>query len=118
MYGLPADFDPGFFVGQVLAQICLSENLFSFQFEDKTFLTLEGEYSCDTVGAPAQGGTRAVPEFDLALSRLVGRAVTKASGTRNGTLTLVFDNAMQLTCFDTAHYESYQISHRGRVIIV
>ena len=118
MYGLPADFDPGFFVGQVLVQVCLNENQISLQFEDKTFLTLEGEYSCDSVRAPGREGTRAVPEFDLALPRLVGQAVAKASGTRDGTLTLVFENAMQLTCFDTAHYESYQISHRGRVIIV
>jgi len=120
MYGLPADFDGDFLIGRTLEQICLNQNQIALHFDGDVDLTLEGEYTYRGVlsRADEKSAPLKVPVFDSNLAQFVGQVVMKATGTKDGTLTLVFQRDDRLLCFDTPYYESYQIRHGQRVIVV
>ena len=116
MYGLPADFDGGFFVGRVLEQVCFNENQISLRFDSDVGITIEGAYAYQDTPVAEDARTLHVPASSSSLMQLLGHSVSRVENTREGTLSLFFDNALR--CFDTPHYESYQIRHGARVIIV
>ena len=118
MYGLPADSDCGFFVGRVLEQVCFNENQISLRFDSDVGITIEGAYAYQDTAVAEDASTLHVPASSSSLMQLLGHSVSRVESTREGTLSLVFDNGHGLRCFDTPHYESYQIRHGARVIIV
>lgn len=59
------------------------------------------------------------PVASSSLMQLTGRTVASASGDRDGTLVLHFDNGHSITCLDpTDTYESYSIRLPDREIFV
>ena len=118
MYGLPTDLDLGFFVGSTLHQVCIGANELILHFDHGVSLTIESEF---LVGDPARGSEK----FDRprpSAARIVGlidRTVRRADGTADGTLVLVFDQDYRLEVHDSSsQYESYQIHHDSRIIVV
>jgi hypothetical protein len=118
MHGLPIDFDGGFFVGRVLQQVCFNENQISLRFDSDVGITIEGAYAYQDTPVAEDTLTLHPPASSSSLMQLLGHSVSRVESTREGTLSLFFDNGHGLRCFDTPHYESYQIRHGARVTIL
>jgi len=118
MYGLPGDFDGEFLVGCVLAQICFTENQITLHFDANVAITIEGPYAYQDTPLVEDPSTLRVPASSSNLMQLIGHRVSRVEVTREATLSLFFENSHVLKCFDTPQYESYQIRHEARVIIV
>jgi hypothetical protein len=117
MYGLPENFDASFFVGQTLEMVSFNANQLYLHFSGKITITVESTFSYQS--GNTQPATIRVPVKQSNLMQLLEHTVSKASGDRNGTLTLVFDNDDLLQCFDSSKsYESYQIKYGNRTIVV
>lgn len=118
MYGLPVDFDAGFFVGRTLEMICITAHQVFLHFDKTIRVAIESEYSLQTE-ASRRTPPLIPPELDPRLLQLIERKVTMATGDRAGTLTLAFDNGTILMCFDPSdQYESYTITRGKQTIIV
>ena len=110
MYGLPADFDSGIFVGRTLEMVCFAVNLFGLHFGKDIFVQVNGEYSLQ-MDPQSEPEIIEVPEFHAGLTKLLEQTISNASATRDGTLTLHFSGGAVFTCYDrTPGYESYEIS--------
>ena len=117
MYKLPTDFDPGFFVGLSLEQVCFSENQVSLHFGREVGICVESALSHVKGHEPVVAVE--VPLFESDLMLLLGHVVQRASASADGTLTLSFDNQHVLSVYDTwDQYESYKIHQGTQVIIV
>jgi hypothetical protein len=119
MYKLPKDFDGSFLVGRTLEMVCFGANQVFLHLGDGTMITIESSFQ-HTRGPDDRDAKKS--EMPIAVSdlmQLVGRSVVQAMGDKNGTLTLFFDNEHALKCFDdSSQYESYQIKHGGKIVIV
>ena len=119
MYGLPLDFDAKFLVGRNLEQICFNQNQIALHFDDDLSIIVESALSHESSQSLSDARVVEVPVSDSDLMQLLGFSVSDASGDKDGTLTLVFDNGHTLKCYDTSHeYESYKIAYRGHSRIV
>lgn len=119
MYGLPSDFDAKFLFERTLEQICFNQNQIALHFDDNISIIVESAFSHDGNQPPSETRVIEVPVSHSDLMQLVGFSVSDASGDKDGTLTLVFDNGHVFRCFDTSpKYESYKIDVRGTTIIV
>lgn len=113
MFGLPADFDGSFLVGLTLEMVCFNENQMYLHFSANTMITVESGYSYNSEEI------REIPVRESNLMRLLGSSVSRAYGDASGTLSLVFDREQVLRIYDISkQYESYSISHAGKVTIV
>lgn len=118
MYGLPKDFDGGFFLGSALEQICVSANTMSLHFNRDIMVTVEGDYSCREIAGSTAIKANRVPAFNADLTRLLEQIITDVAGSTDGTLELTFANGYRLAIYDTPQYEAYHIKHREHVITV
>jgi Family of unknown function (DUF6188) len=81
-------------------------------------ITIEGGYTHGHGEQVATAPTAFVPTSESRLMTLLGKTVSRAEGTADGTLTLWFGDGQHFRCFDRPHYEAYQIRHGMREIIV
>ena len=81
-------------------------------------MTIEGKFLHKKGAQTHLAPVLAVPTITSDLMLLLERSVSIASGSEDGTLTLVFDNRHILKCFDDRHYESYRIKNGDEEIIV
>jgi hypothetical protein len=119
MYGLPANFDGSIFVGRFLEQICFTENQVALHFDDAISIVIGSSFSYETSQPQSTIILAKMPLVESNLMQLLGFAVAKAFGDKDGTLTLRFENNHIFKCFDdSCQYESYAIYHNGEEIIV
>lgn len=119
MYGLPMNFSATFLNGRTLEQICFNQNQISLHFDSEVTITIESAFAHQQPESEEEVKLLEVPVLQSDLMQLLGRSVSRASGTDDGTLVLVFENGHTLKCFDTSReFESYQIRHGTSVIIV
>ena len=97
-------------------------NQISLHLDDDIRVVIMGQFSLDGAGTSVEGeGDEAVHSTSTArhqLARLVGTRIVKASGTRDGTLSLQCESGDVLRLFDTPMYEAYSISNRGQLLII
>lgn len=132
MYGLPDNIDLSFLSGVDLIEIRVGQFQVRLEFEDSAAISVRGTLlialegtgctpepiSCDE-GIAQTANTGAVCTTLCKLISLVGRKVIGINRVPDGTLTLRFENEAQVTILDSNHgYESYEISHGERTIIV
>ena len=116
MYGLPDDFDPQPFVGRELAEVAFFTNIVNFRFV-LNYVDSQADITVTTESAfvfrrnsGTEGLRYEVPVHSSEVMESIGKVVVSASGTRDGTLTLTFDNGMIIQFIDDqAPYESYVI---------
>jgi len=118
MYGLPKDHDASFLVGHTLEMICFTENTISFHFGDKIIITVEGVFSYQESKDDRDIELIEVPVKESNLMYLMGKEVSHAQCSEDGTLSLQFNNGHVLRCHDTPHYESYKIARGDEEIII
>ena len=118
MYGLPQDFDFSIFSGRVLEQVCFREYQIALLFDQDVSVTVEGTFAHLAPDGTRQPGTTEFPVVASSAMALVGRRISVAKGTGDGTLSLLFDNGEQFVCYDTPGYESYHVVVRGKTTIV
>lgn len=118
MYGLPPDFDPGFFVGAELVQVCIGASDLILNFEPDVSLTITSSVAY----APAVGAARNfenLADAGRAISVLLGESITSAEAAGGGTLRLGFRSGAAIDIFDDSdQFESYLVKHGQQVIVV
>ena len=119
MYGFPIDLDPGVFVGRTLEQFTMSVNTVFFWFDVDLTITVTGRYEYRTsTGEIITASAEELPET-TGLPRLVGKTVTAARASSDGTLSLEFESSAGLDIVeDTPQYECYIIKYRDRQFII
>lgn len=119
MFGLPKDFDGSIFLSRTLEQICLNENTIYFHFDRGIFISVESAYSYFEADLVSDDQLTEVPKFDANVLRLLGKSIRRATGSSDGTLSLVFETGQMLKIFDTSdQYESYKMDFDNKTIIV
>lgn len=118
VYGLPADIDLSFLVGTTLTQVCMGQNEFILNFDTGTSIMV-----ASTVRL--HGSTTDATEIDSAveagkiLTAELGASVESASGTEDGTTTIVWSTGTVLSVLDTwPDFESYTITHGSTILVV
>ena len=118
MYGLPKNIDLTFLLGKQLHQVCIGSNDLILKLDDHIIITV-------TSGCAYQSNnneTTSVEHYPTSASlicQLLDSSVVEAQGQENGTLSLKFSNCDTLIIYDDSkQYESYQIKHNERLIIV
>ena len=119
MYGLPENFDGSFLIGRNLEMICFNANQIYLHFDGQVTITIEGTFSHQHAQSESDTAVISVPVSQSDLMQLLEHQISAISGDKDGTLTLVFDDGQILRCYDQfPDYESYQIRHGDKVIIV
>ncbi len=122
MYGLPEDLDLSFFIGKRLDTITFAEFVMHFNFEGNVSVTLESSFQHQRrldVEKHWFGVQQSVPVAHSGVMQLVGRSVLSATGDKEGTLTLTFDDGQVLCLFEERKpYESYQITEGENLYVV
>ena len=118
MYGLDPAIGISFIQGRELIQVAVGRYQVQFNFDQNVRISAERKYEYQSKGEIAEwepaGTNGAAPVL-----RLLGAKVTRARGTKEGTLTLEFDNGDALVFYDTSdRYESYTITRPGTTIVV
>src|SRR5258708_11362733 len=109
MYGLPKDFDGASLVGRSLQQICFGQYEISLRFDENLMIQVESSLRYQDRSALAPE-TIELPALQSNLMQLLGHSIAKASGDKQGTLTLEFEDGQILQCLEeSSPYESYQI---------
>ena len=118
MNGIPADFDPSFFVSREVEQITMAINQVAIWFgEDAGIIAENGFEFTREDGSKTNIGTN--PPVDIPLGILLGRRVTSASVAEGKTLRLIFEGGAQLSyADDSAEFECFHVLAGGREIHV
>lgn len=117
MYGLPSDFDSGFFVGRSIESITFSVNTVHVAFDESVSISLQSAFEYRVDSSPTI--RQQVPVTESKLMQLVGCVVSRSESQSDGTLTLFFDGQRLLRCLDdTPQYESYRIGNGDKEIYV
>ena len=118
MYGLPKEFDGKFLVGRTLEMVCFNQNQVYLHFDAKVTITVESAFSHQG----ARGEAIRLIELPVEVSDLMvllESSVSDVEGSKDGTLSLFFDNGHILRIYDDSpQYESYKIENGDAVIIV
>ena len=118
MYGLPPDFDATVLVGAELTQVSFSANTVHLVLDPDVQITIVGAFSLQ-VNAHMPLVLSSPPVDSSAIMALIGKRVSSAIGSRDGTLTLKFENGGTIFCLDDSEeYEAYTIQAHGKTIVV
>lgn len=114
---LPDDFDLGFLEGRELIQVSIGLYQVIFSFFQNLTISIEDRFVFDGPSGRAtwqQGETQAAAQTVALLGGRITRVLRRSS-----TIELQFDNSCSLSITPTdAPYESFQITHEGRTIVV
>lgn len=118
MWGLDPSIDLSFLLGRELLLVEIAKGTVAFSFDEDVKIMVEGEFQHHF----DKGYRRWRPgEIQTAAQtlNLLGSIVRDAVGKADGTLEIEFSNGERLVILDSSkEYESYQIIHRGPMIIV
>ncbi len=118
MFGLSANIDLSFLKSRELLQVCIGANEAILNFDGDISITIE----TDICYRSAKGdSTRFTDILHAAssLARLINSVVARVWREDPGTLLLEFSGGEIIELHDTSSkYESYQIRHGQRVIVV
>jgi len=119
LYGIPADTDLSFLVHKVLEQVCIGQNEAILRFGDDVSITIESDMSHASSAGEVTAIYKTIAPSAPMLVSLINCSIEKASAIPPGTLRLEFSNGDRLEIHD-AHsaYESYQITHGDKIIVV
>ena len=118
VFGLPANIDLTFFIARRLLQVCVGANEIILNFDDELSLTIESDIRHSTSAGEVRAFSSSV-KAAATLVRLIECTVETAYRIEPGALALRFSNGETLEVLDSnAEYESYQIRHRQRFIVV
>jgi hypothetical protein len=118
MFGLPPEVDLTFFDARELEQVCIGAHVVILNFDEDVSLTIEGDI-CHRSSAGAVTTFVSSASAASTLVRLINAKVLTALRIHPGTLSLQFSNGETLEVPDTnEYYESYQIRHGQRLIVV
>jgi Family of unknown function (DUF6188) len=118
MYGLDTSIDLSFLKGREMIQIAIGIHQVIFAFDQETRISIESEFRlvCRGGGFEWKPG---MPEAAAPSVRLLGAAIERVDGQKDGTLVLGFSTGDSLTVLDNSkEYESYTITRRGETIVV
>jgi hypothetical protein len=117
MYGLPSDFDVSPFIGRRLDSVTFYEFMVHFSFEDGPQVSAESGFLFRRSSGELVRQTPPISQSDVI--GLVGKLVTSASASEEGTLNLTFDNGAFVEFRDDLpNYESYSVYIGGQRTIV
>ena len=107
-----------FFVGLVLAQVCIGRHQVILHFDQDATVSVEGD-----LGIRAPNAIERVVEDHRAaavdLAWLVADVVDAVKPEAEGTLRLYFASGSVLSFYDSSkHYESFQVSHGTDLYVV
>jgi hypothetical protein len=118
MYGLSENTDVSFFEKKVLLQVCIGFHEVILRFDPDISITAQtdiGHFSGDLCLGIYKSPVGAGPM----LVRFLECTVVKAFAELPGTLGLEFSNGEGIEIYDSSPtYESYQIVHGGKIIVV
>lgn len=118
MFGLPSDIDLTFFNDRQLLQVCIGANEIILNFDDELSLTIESDMCYRTSAGEVRVFSNSV-KAAATLVQLIDSTVQTAYRIEPGTLALRFSNGDTLEVLDSnADFESYQIGHGQRFIVV
>ena len=119
MYGLPKNVDLTFLLRKKILQVCIGFNEIIFHFdEDRVSICIQS-----TCAYQSEDGTvvqiENYPISASTLCKVLGEPIIQVHGEESGALKLKFSNGSTLTIYDDdKQYESYQIKHGDKVIVV
>ena len=118
MYGLPGNTDLSFLRDKSLLQVCIGFNEIILNFGENISITAHTD-----ITHFSHGNTVALYSNSVAMApmlvRFLHQKVDRTSIQAPGTLILHFSNNESLKIHDnSSQFESYQISHDGKVIVV
>ena len=118
MYGLPDTTDLSFIKNKALLQVCIGFNEIILNFDGNTSITAQTDIAHTSNGEITAVYKTCTPMAPM-LVRFLHQSVTKVSIQAPGTLILEFSNDEGLAIYDaSSEYESYQVSHSGKIIVV
>lgn len=117
MDGLPLDIDLDFMIGTQLIQVAIGENEVVLHLEPPTSIAIGG-----AIRLNADRGHREhldAATIGTALVPLLGESIREASAQAGGVMRIVWSSGAVLDLLDSwDQYESYTVTHDGRVIVV
>ena len=133
MYGLPASYDPGFFIGLEVISVCFTQTSIALTFEpsspgihvgdltlnlNKTIVTSEATIILEIPGSDRE--FIVPPAATGGLMKLLSDVVKTATSQTNGTLALIFASGASVQFVDdrAPYFESYTIQSPVGAIIV
>jgi hypothetical protein len=119
MYGLPKNIDLSFLVGKTIIQVCVGFNEIILNLDEGHIsICIQSACACHS----EDGSTLQIEAYPVSASTicgLLGKPITQAQGEENGTLTIKFLGGSVFTVYDDdKQYESYQIKHGDKLIVV
>ena len=119
MYGISSDFDPSFFVGKTLTQVCIGFHEAILRFDGDISITIMSDISHETSVGEVIAIYKAIGPSAPMLIGLLHLSVETASTRPPGTLILGFSGGEKIAIDDTfSEYESYIITHKAAIICV
>jgi len=119
MYGLSSHEDLTFLIGRELIQVCIGRQQAALHFfPEGVSIFIETDIRHISPGG-ATSTYETIPRAASALTSLLNAVIANAEARPPGTLSIRFESGDILEFDDTSpHYESYQIKHNGRTIVV
>src|SRR5262245_9846338 len=123
MYRLPKNIDLSFFVGKTLNSVAFAVNVIHLIFDDGVRVNIESTFQYQQKHEQDHhllGTMQSVYKIQSSgLMQLAGQIVVAASGTEDGTLSLIFENGHMLHCFDDLEgYECYNFTDGKQLWVV
>ena len=118
MHGLPKDVDLSLFIRREVIQVCIGCHQAQLNFDGRVRVSIEGEAAHRNPSnvTSTYSELRQMAEM---LVGLLGKCVVEATRLEPGTLVLSFDSGDVIEIYDSSeHYESYQIIHGDKWIVV
>jgi hypothetical protein len=115
---LPKDFKPGVFVGRTLESVVFYAYVIFFAFDGEIGINLESDLTYKLADEQTRH-VETIPISNSSVMRFVGKSVSAAGSSKDGTLTLTFEDGSSLGFRDSReNLESCSIFLGNRRIIV
>src|SRR4051812_19826773 len=107
MYGLPPEVSPAFLVGNVIEQVCFTQNTLTISFSGDILLTIESALMYKSA-SDANEAYETIPARSSGVLQIVGCRVRSAFKEDERHLVILFEDGQQLAIRDDSKlYESY-----------
>jgi hypothetical protein len=118
MYGLPKNIELGFLLKKELQSVSFGLHEVILCFDDYLKITVTSECSYQLKAGEIIEIDSYIASASL-ICALISHSIVEARGDEDGTLILQFSNGDKFTIFDDSEqYESYQIKHGDKLIVV
>jgi hypothetical protein len=118
MYGLPKHIELGFLLKKELQSVSFGLHEVILCFNDYLTINVTSECTYQSKAGEIVKIDSYIASATL-ICTLISQSIAEARGEEDGTLTLQFTNGDMLTIYDDSNqYESYQIKHGDKLIVV